>query len=483
MWKFFSENRAHRQENGIWDCEYGGKTSYSAYWESVDDVTAHFTGQFTPKTKCAILCRNQQNAAIALLSCWKAELVPVVLSMNYGREHCENIIAGVEPDIAIVDCDEFTSMFSGCVFQMESNRIIGAVSSKPGEEILEDVALIMSTSGTTGKPKGVLITRDGLIQNIRGILSYFEIDGSDSILIARPLYHCAVLTGEFLVSLMRGLNIVFYSGPYNPMVITHYIDAYNISVMCGTPTLFGQLAAFYKRKGERGQLRIIAVSGECVTKEAAGIIRQAFPETKIYNVYGLTENSPRVSYLEPELFDRTPESVGRPLEQTEIYIADESGKEVANGIKGQIVLRSPSIMKGYYRNHEETCKKIKNGLLQTGDIGYKDKDGLLFVVSRMDDMIIKAGMNIYPLEIESIVLRHPGVRECMAYGISRNNTELIGLDIVPENACNTKELQQEIRRLLPSHLFPEEINVVDKLLKNASGKLVRKRRRQDADEG
>lgn len=474
MYKYIYENINQNEKNSIWDCEQDIKIKYKDFWNLVDTVFLQFTRQFIPKTKCAILCCNQLHTAVALLSCWKADLVPIILSMNYGVEHCRNIITSVEPDIAIVDCDECKTLFSTCVFNMENNDITGEIRQKPVSDDLIDIVLLLSTSGTTGKPKGVMITREGLIQNICGILNYFKLGENDSIFIARPLYHCAVLTGEFLVSLVKGLNIVFYSGQYNPMVIKNYIKKSNISVMCATPTLFGQLAALYKRNNEIGLLTKIVVSGECVSKEVAGKIREVFPETQIYNVYGLTENSPRVSFLSPDLFDSIPESVGIPLENTQIYIMDEAGREVKNGIKGQIVLRSSSIMKGYYKNPQETNKKIKNGLLQTGDIGFKDADGYLFVVSRMDDMIIKAGMNIYPLEIENIVLSHPKIRECMAYGIYKNDTEVIGLDVVLENICDIKILRQELWQLLPSYLCPDQINVVDKLARNASGKLVRK---------
>lgn len=432
-------------------------------------------------TKCAILCDAELNTAIAILSCWNANMIPIPMSKNYGEKHYKAIIELTKPDLLITD-DPKSYEFSNFMYDINCKKFIGRMPPIQIDQELKDIAIIMCTSGTTGMPKGTMITFAGLKKNILSIAKYFAIKTNETILIARPLYHCAVLTGEFLIALYNGLNVSFTDEKYNPSNILQLAVKHNVSVLCGTPTLLNHLSILIKRNNIIHSIKKMAISGECLHENVAINIRKSFPKTEIYNVYGLTEASPRISYLPPEKFDNYSESVGVPLADIQIKISDESNNELPVNFHGFIMVKTPCIMKGYYRNENATEKVIINGWLNTGDIGYKDENGYLYILSRTDDMIIKGGMNIYPKEIENQIATIKQVQECVVYGTKTDIGQTITVDLVLMDDYKTipkKEMMILLSTVLPAYQMPSEINIVDSLNRNASGKLVRARRKND----
>ena len=177
----------------------------------------------------------------------------------------------------------------------------------------------MFTSGTTGYPKGAMIQEENLIGNIRDICSYFKIDEKDKILISRPLHHSAVLTGEFLTSLVNGVHIRFFSGKFNPIQLYNIMEDNGITIFCCTPTIIKNIMLILGNKKPL-KLKKIVISGECMSIIDAKSIRKYVGDIEIYSVYGLTEACPRVCYLEPELFDVLCGTVGRPVQSDKIKI-------------------------------------------------------------------------------------------------------------------------------------------------------------------
>lgn len=472
LWNFLETNINKHKKSCIIDLESGIQFTYENLICNVNDLYDKFLSILLPKTKCAILCKNKTNECAIILSCFKAKVIPIIMSENYGKEHCMKIIERTQPDIAVIDSSEYENLFEIPIYNIIDQKQPPIMHS-PEKDYLQDVALIMCTSGTTGTPKGVMISEQGLIFNIQAIQRYFDIKEKERILISRPLYHCAVLTGELLVSLVSGLDLVFYSGKYDPFLIKKTIDDFCIEVMCGTPTIFNQLSRLYRGTEINRTIRKMALSGECLSKEIAVNIRKTFPKAGIYNVYGLTENSPRVSYLPSSEFDDFPESVGIGLTDTIVRVVDDNGIDVENGKSGHVIVKSKSVMLGYYKDPQETCKKIRDGYLWTGDMGYKDSNNNLYILGRVDDMLIKAGLNIYPREIESILLRCAYIDNCVAYGVKRNGTEQIHVDIILKQLIDESKLWKILCEMLPGHLIPDKINIVDELRRNASGKLLR----------
>jgi len=405
---------------------------------------AEALGEKLVEEKYGILCDSDLDTAISLLACLYARKTAVILSRKYGESHLQRIIETIHLS-----------------YILTQNGVVKISESGTEKEDLSDVALIMCTSGTTGKPKGVMLTEDNLFANLSDIEKYFRIDESDHILIARPLYHCAVLTGELLISLIKGLRISFFEEGFIPYKLLSSARKKGVTVLCGTPTLLYHLSSINVKSQTPLSLRIIAVSGECMTEKAANIIKKAFTETFIYHVYGLTEASPRALYLPPDEFDQNPLSVGVPLDSLEAKIADN-----------ELLLKGKSIMKGYYNNPMETSNVLRDGWLHTGDLAEINDNGRFFIKGRRDSMIIRSGMNIYPSEIENAIKQDERISDALVYGIKKDVVgEKIYIKVV--TFLNKAEVFDLCKKFLSTYQFPDEIEIVSEIPRNASGKVIR----------
>lgn len=452
LWKKIKEAMLRYPKQTV--CEKQAQMSY----EELVVFAESFARKIAGEQCCAILCSSEMAAAMALLSCFAADVTAVPLSIRYGEIHCNKIMDMISPTAVITD--------------MNGELRVMYLSGSGYVEPLEHPALIMCTSGTTGKPKGAMLSERNVLTNIGDIAAYLQIGQEDTILIARPLYHCAVLTGEFLTALLKGTRIRFCSEPFNPQFLLNLIAEHNITAFCGTPTLLSMMAIFQKKR-TASSLQIISISGECMSAETGLLIADAFPNADIYHVYGLTEACPRVSYLPPDLFKKHPDSVGIPLNSVGVKIVTPEGKPAKNGETGTLWVRGGNVMLGYYNAPELTDKVLKGKWLCTGDIAVMDQYGLLKIKGRQDDLIIRAGMNIYPQEIEGELKTDPRVREVLAFGVpSRRMGMRIGIKIAGDFA-NTDEVKQLCMELLPSFQVPSVIELVDELPKNGSGKIKR----------
>ncbi len=421
-----------------------------------------FAEKFSKRLKnikcCAILCRSEMAASMALLSCFAAEVTALPMSQRYGELHCNKILDTISPDGVITDQNG----------ELQIVRIQNAMYVEPEVH----PALIMCTSGTTGEPKGAMLTESNVITNVSDIALYFSVQALDTILISRPLYHCAVLTGEFLTGLVKGVNIRFYSGRFNPAVVLKLLRQYKITAFCGTPTLFQMLIRL--KRSEVYHLKHICVSGECMSAETGKQIAEAFPAAEIYHVYGLTEACPRVSYLPPSMFLQYADCVGIPLRSVSLKIVNKQGEPADLNEIGMLWVKGDNVMAGYYNNPERTGEIIKDGWLCTGDLALFNDAGLLKIKGRSDDLIIKAGMNVYPQEIESALRLDPRVHEAYIYG---ENDDKLGMQIILSIVGDFSDIA-EVRELcnayLPAFQIPSRIYLVNEIPKNGSGKISRK---------
>lgn len=453
LWNFIKEHMLKNPEQQI--RENGASLSF----EETVIWAEGFAKRLNGVECCAILCSSEMAAAMSLLACFAACVTAVPLSMRYGEAHCNKILDTISPDAIIMDTNgELT------VYKLKDCQYIA-----PDEH----PALIMCTSGTTGKPKGAMLSEKNILTNVSDIADYFTMDKSDTILIARPLYHCAVLTGEFLTAIVRGANIRFYSEQFNPTKMLELIKEYGITAFCGTPTLLSIMARF-NRSNATATLRHICISGECMGAEVGRKIRDAFPICRIYHIYGLTEACPRVSYLPPEYFEDYPDCVGIPLKSVSIKILNEQGNLCHANQEGILYVKGHNVMLGYYRDPEKTATVLKDGWLCTGDIAVINDGGFLKIKGRNDDLIIKSGMNVYPAEIEGVLKQDPRVKEVLVYGFCNSFGTQIGMKLVGEFS-STEEVKQLCMKALPSFQVPSVIELVDELPKNGSGKIIRRK--------
>lgn len=218
----------------------------------------------------------------------------------------------------------------------------------------------------------------------------------------------------------------------------------------------------------------IVVSGECLTYSFAEKLKKQLPYSDIYHVYGLTEASPRVSFLPPSMFGKKNCCVGYPVSATAVMISDD-GLPVSNGTMGEVLVKGPGVMMGYYKNKLLTEKTLDGGWLHTGDEGYIDENGMLCICGRRDDMIIRAGMNIYPSEIENEIIKDPRIRSAIARGFKdKNGITRIALD-VDGDICSVNEVSELCKRLLPEYMQPSIIDISGVSEIGDTGKIKRRR--------
>lgn len=408
---------------------YAERIAFARAGVTYADLLAYATGDSGGKL---VLCSgsSREEQALAILRCIAGGNVAVPASMEYGKQ----LFAEMER----------TVQFS--------------------EEIFTDLAFLMFTSGTTGKPKGVMLTDENIIANLEGIASYFRLEGMKRICIARPLLHIAVLTGELLYALCCGLTIHFYEEPFMPQRLLSFLYKNDIDVFCATPTLYTALAQTIKKEQKPFLVKVAALSGEVLEEKTGEFLTRNLPETSFYNVYGLTEHSPRVSALAPGEFRIRPNSIGKAIHGVTMKIE-----------QGELLVRSPCVMRGYFHDKDATEKKIVNGWLHTGDMAHTDAEGFYYIDGRKDDMIIRAGLNIYPVEIEAAARTCAGVDDCVVYGKS---SEKGGTEIVIEYIGTAEPLK--LRRILTGCLDPHKMPNIfikkEKLECTPSGKKLHKQK-------
>ena len=332
----------------------------------------------------------------------------------------------------------------------------------------EAPALIMPTSGTSGGKKGVMLSHKNIISNIEGIRDYFEVSPGERMLIVRPLTHASALTGELLAGLTLGVTFFFYDGQFSPKRLISCINKYKIQVLCSTPTVFYHMAmSIPDDSTDCSSLRTCVVSGERLAGHTASVIQSRLKTVDFYHVYGLTEHSPRASALTPSEFRSKPMSIGRPIKGVEFRIDD-----------GELLIKSDSVMLGYYQNPQLTEEKLKGGWLHTGDIAHTDADGFYYIDGRTDAMIIRGGVNICPDDIEQVILSLSGVNGCIVYG---EDDQAVGqrvcADVEADIAADISEsdIRKHCIKHLESFMVPSRINLVDSLELTSSGKVKRRK--------
>lgn len=453
LWEFLKSHLLSNPNQKI------SENNASMSFEDMVIWAERFSKKLYGMNSCAILCSSEMATSMALLACFAAEVTAVPLSMRYSETHYNKILDTISPNAIIIDANGEL-----VVYKLKDSQYIVP---------REHPALIMCTSGTTGNPKGAMLSEKNILTNVSDISDYFKMDTNDTILIARPLYHCAVLTGEFLTAIIRGANIRFYSEQFNPKKMLELIRKYAITAFCGTPTLLSIMARF-NRNADTDSLNHICISGECMSAKVGMNIRKAFPICNIYHIYGLTEACPRVSYLPPEAFAEYPDCVGIPLRSVSIKLLNQSKELCQVNEEGLLYVKGDNVMLGYYRAPLESSAVLKDGWLNTGDIAVINNEGFLKIKGRNDDLIIKSGMNVYPAEIEGVLKEDARVKEVFVYSYRDNIGTQIGMKIAGRFS-SVEEIKQFCIKVLPSFQVPTKIELVDELPKTSSGKIVRRR--------
>lgn len=349
---------------------------------------------------------------------------------------------------------------------------------------LDDIAVLQYTGGTTGVSKGAMLLQRNILANmlqIRNIAHTHIKDGSEIVLTAIPLYHIFALSVNFLAFLAMGQRMVLVPKPVPVANLNKVFKKYSITVMTGVNTLFNALANDAGFQANPPRSLKIALGGGMAVQEAVNKQWQKLTGNAIVEGFGLTESSP-VTHVNPLDENMRVGSIGVPLASTDAKCVDASGKEVPNGETGELIVKGPQVMAGYWQLPEETAKTLKDGWLWTGDMARRDNDGFFYIVDRKKDMILVSGFNVFPNEVEEVLVSHPKVLEAAVIGIpDANSGEAVKAFVVAKDPSLTiDELKKHCSEQLTGYKRPRHFEMRKELPKSNIGKILRRELR-DAD--
>jgi long-chain acyl-CoA synthetase len=351
-----------------------------------------------------------------------------------------------------------------------------AITPRFPQPTADDVAVLLYTSGTSGLPKGVMLTYGNFQTDVDLTISTVHLQSQHKFLGPIPLFHSFGILAMMIAPIQLGATVT-YLGRFSPVGALNAIREHKSSLMFCTPSMYGAMLRLKDAKPDDFKHMYALISGG---EPLPPTIREAWQQRfgiPLYEGYGLTETSPVVSLNTP--LAHKPGSVGKPLPNTHIKIADDDGKPLPPGQIGEVWVKGPMVMKGYHNLPEETTQVLTaDGYFKTGDLGKLDDDGYLFITGRKKDMIIVSGEKAYPREIEDVLMRHPAVAEAAVLGKKDpGRGEVIVAFVLPREGQSPKpeELREFSRQQgLAQWKVPREVFVVSEMPRSPTGKILKR---------
>jgi fatty-acyl-CoA synthase len=349
---------------------------------------------------------------------------------------------------------------------------------EPGINLSErDECQLMYTSGTTGRPKGTLITHGNILWNLTNTLVGREDQEGEISLIIGPLYHTAALNNHFTVPMaLAGTSILIKR--LEPRSVMETIEKEKVNVISGAPAMYHLLFALPDvDKYDTRSVTKCTTGSSILPDETKERLLKLFPNAKgVYDVYGCTEASPNITILKAKDSFRKRECVGPPLPFLEVRMVDDQGRDLPTGEVGELICRGPNVMKGYYKNKQATREALQGGWLHTGDLARMDEEGFIYIVDRKKDMIVSGGENIYPREIEEVLYHHPKIREAAVIGVPDQIWgESVKAIVVLKKGetMREEEVIEYCKNHLASYKKPRSVVFTEDLPRNPSGKVLK----------
>ena len=397
-------------------------------------------------------------------------------------------LAKVRQPLCVIASGKMPSSISdvthkGAAFEAFDEVVRASPPGKPTTEIIpNDLAALIYTSGSTGNPKGVMQTHGSMVFAAGSLIEYLRLSEEDRILCVLPLAFDYGLY-QLLMTIQLGATLVLERSFTYPAQILARMREHSVTVFPGVPTIYAMLISAHGREPlEFPSVTRVTYTAAALPDEFVLKLREIFPNALIYKMYGLTECK-RVCYLEPELADAKPGSVGRAIPGTEIYLLTPDGKPVPAGESGILYVRGPHVMVGYWNRPDLSDHMLKPGklpgerVLCTQDFFRMDADGFLYFQGRTDDIIKTRGEKVSPAEVENALHSIPGVREAAVIGIP---DALLGeairayVVVEPETGLIDKQLRVACAAKLENFMVPKEFVFVSELPKTATGKVSKK---------
>jgi acyl-CoA synthetase (AMP-forming)/AMP-acid ligase II len=450
--------------------------------------------------RVVILLENSLEYVVSYYGILKAGAVAVPLSCDLKPEGLEPLLVELEPKAIIASkkserllkatdqtlIQNSKLIIQNCASILDSSKtkittwddIVKLTNhNNPVVEIdTQSLASIIYTSGSTGKPKGVMLSHGNIVANTNSICSYLALKDTDIQMVILPFFYVmgkSLLNTHFAV----GGTVVINNKFAFPAAVLNQMIEEKVTGFSGVPSTYAYLlhrSPLKSYKDKLTSLRYCTQAGGHMAKPIKEELRGALPvHTQLFIMFGATEASARLSYLDPSYLEKKIDSIGKPIPGVTLKILDQEGRAVESGQKGEIVANGKNIMQGYWKDSESTRKVLDNNGYHTGDTGYQDADGFFYIEGRKDELLKVGGHRINPQEIEDALLSTGLVMEASVIGVDDIllGKKLVGLVALKANSCNTSKLLSLCSEKLPKYKLPSTITIVKSLPKNSNGKI------------
>ncbi len=461
-------------------------------YAELDEATARVAGLLRehgiePGDRVGIMLPNVPEFAIAYYGVLRAGGVVVPMNILLKQREVEFYLGDPEAKLIFAwhefaDAARKGAAAAGAecivVEPVAFGQLLGNV--EPVEEVVDrvarDTAVILYTSGTTGKPKGAELTHSNLAINADVSKALFSLDHEDVVLGALPLFHAFGQTCALNATVSAGASLSLIPR-FAPDKALATIERDRVTVFEGVPTMFSALLHYPDRgRFDVSTLRVCVSGGAALPVEVLRGFEQAF-DCIILEGYGLSETSPVACFNHPDR-ERKPGSIGTPIEGVEMKLVDDHRQQAAAGEAGEIAIRGHNVMKGYWNRPEATAEAIdSDGWFYSGDIARIDEDGCYFIVDRKKELIIRGGYNVYPREIEEVLYEHPAVREAAVIGIPHAELgEEVGAAVALKDGAEVTEsdIRDYVKANVAAYKYPRHVWFVEELPKGPTGKILKR---------
>lgn len=461
--------------------------TYAQYARAIAGFAQHLRQLGAAGRTVTVILRNGPEIAVSLFAIFQSGACANPVNADYTPRELGQILADSQPHLIVTRPELAAGVRAALPPGCSAGWIVlpedpadwlatwtGASGEPPAPSVIDPdaVALLQYTGGTSGLPKGVELTHRQLATNIAQRERVLPSVDGDRVLCMMPLFHSfAMAMGLFLAAYARGTLVILPR--YRPDWVIEAIADHAITVLPAGPTVFrGLLAALGDHGGKLGSLRV-CYSGSAALSADTLQRWEARTGCHIYEGYGQTEAGPILTYNSPS-FPMKPGRVGVALPDTEVQVVDlDTGRIVLPpGESGEVRARGPQIMQGYWQRPEETAAALRDGWLYTGDIGVFDADGHLAILDRRKEMVITGGYNVYPREVDDVLLLHPAVQEAAAFGVpDAYRGEVVHAHVVLRGEATVDDLLAHCRANLAAYKIPVSLRIVAAIPKTKIGKI------------
>jgi long-chain acyl-CoA synthetase len=458
----------------------GSRITFSQLHDRVKSVAAALTrAGFVSGDRLALLLPNGPEYIQLVYACSWLGIIVVPINIRLSAPEIAHVLADASPR-GLIRHSKFPapSIRVPLDLVLDQGHLDGVSGPCPDPCYdPEAILTLIYTSGTTGRPKGVMLTHANVWSNVNNFNYWMQYREGGSYLHAAPIFHIADFPAMFAAPAFGAHQATLPS--FNAKDFCEAIERERINYTVLVPTMINLFTEFVENnRRDVSSLEVLAYGGSPMQPELIRRIRRLLPKVKLVQVYGLSETGFLTGLQDKDHTDDHLTSCGRPCPGIEIQVTDELGNAVENGQKGELVARGANVMRGYWKNEEESTAAFRNGFFRTGDVGYQDVQGYFYILDRQKDMIVTGGENVYSGEVEAVIFNHPAVREVAVFGIPDPKWgELVAACVVlrPQAQLTADALINYCRQSLANYKVPRHVEFSDAdLPKNGSGKIMKR---------